>query len=108
MRKTMGKRIRELRVIRGMTQQDLADRMYVRKSTISAYENDAIDIKCSVLIEMAKVLNTIPEYFFSTGKDEPETYEAVGLIEGIRDARLRRAAVEHVRITRRFAELQID
>ena len=41
---TMGGRIRELRQRRGMTQEELVEILYMKKSTISAYENDAIDM----------------------------------------------------------------
>ena len=61
---TMGEKIRALRIVRGMTQEDLAEKMFMRKSTISAYENDLIDIKSSVIVELAKALNTLPGYFF--------------------------------------------
>ena len=106
MKDTMGTRIRELRIMRGMTQQDLADKLFMNKSTISAYENDVIDIKCSVLADIANVLNALPGYFFGAETEGDEEKEVASLIHGIKDARVRRAALEHVRITRRLAELK--
>ena len=50
---TLGARIRELRQSRGLTQEELGERLLINKSTVSQYENDAIDIKCSVLREIA-------------------------------------------------------
>ena len=67
---TMGDKIRALRIVRGMTQEDLAEKMFMRKSTISAYENDLIDIKSSVIVELAKALNTLPGYFFPGYEDK--------------------------------------
>lgn len=49
---TVGGRIRDLRYRRGMTQEELGEKLFMRKSTISDYENDVIDIKCSVLKEI--------------------------------------------------------
>ena len=64
MAETMGEKIRALRIVRGMPQEDLAEKMFMRKSTISAYENDLIDIISSVIVELAKALNTLPGCFF--------------------------------------------
>lgn len=33
----------------GMTQEEMAEALLTKKSTISAYENDKIDIKISIL-----------------------------------------------------------
>ena len=56
MEKTLGQKIREYRLKRGMTQEELADKLLSKKSTVSEYENDKIDIKISVLREIAKIL----------------------------------------------------
>lgn len=42
---TMGIRIREMRKAAGMSQEQLAEILCTKKATISAYENDHIDIK---------------------------------------------------------------
>ncbi|MBO4703073.1 MAG: helix-turn-helix transcriptional regulator [Lachnospiraceae bacterium] len=59
---TLGQRIKAQRIRIGMTQDDLADRLCIPKATISAYENDKIDIKASRIIEISKVLLTTPNY----------------------------------------------
>lgn len=69
MEMTIGKRIRECRVEMGMTQEKLAALLYTKKSTISAYENDRIDIKVSILRDIAKALNTTPGYLVD-GKEQ--------------------------------------
>lgn len=56
MEKTLGKKIKEYRLRRGMTQEEMADKLLSKKSTVSEYENDKIDIKISVLREIAKIL----------------------------------------------------
>ena len=62
MEKTIGMRIRECRVEMGMTQEELAEVLYTKKCTISAYETGKIDIKVSILKDVAKALNTTAGY----------------------------------------------
>lgn len=45
---TMGTRIREMRKAAGMSQEQLAEILCTKKATISAYENDHIDIKAAL------------------------------------------------------------
>ena len=59
---TLGQRIKAQRIRMGYTQENLADMMCVPKSTISAYENDRVDIKGSVLDELATILGTSTDY----------------------------------------------
>lgn len=62
MEKTIGMRIRECRVKKGITQGELAETIYTKKCTISAYETGKIDIKVSLLKDIAKILNTTAGY----------------------------------------------
>lgn len=78
---TMGMRIRNQRVLLGMTQEDLAMALYLPKSTISAYENDKINLKASAVTELAKCLNTTPNYLMGFDKlDNPFLEEAMELL----------------------------
>ena len=58
---TLGQRIRAQRIRLGMTQEELAETTFILKPTTSNYENDRIDIKSSVIAELAKVLKTDPK-----------------------------------------------
>lgn len=65
---SLGSRIRELRVAKGWTQNELARRSGVSQPTISAYENDADkDHKVDVLFRIAGALQVSPDYL-RTGK----------------------------------------
>ena len=55
---TLGQRIRAQRIRLGMTQEELAEALYVEKSIISYYENDKKEMRASGLAEIAKVLQT--------------------------------------------------
>lgn len=69
---TLGKRIRAARIRMGMTQEELAEVTYIPKPTISNYENDRIDIKSSVIAELAKALGTDPNYLILGEKEDAD------------------------------------
>ena len=96
---TLGERIRELRQKRGLTQEELGEKLLMRKSTISEYENDVIDIKCSVLREIAEALQVFPWYFFMGDDLDPRIREAIVALTSIKDERLRQAALDHILVT---------
>lgn len=96
---TLGGRIRELRKNRGLTQEELGERLLIDKSTISQYEHDAIDIKCSVLQEIARTLHVFPGYFFVGDDFNPKIREAVDTLASIKDEKLLQAAVDHIKVT---------
>ena len=66
---TMGTRIREMRKAAGMSQEQLAEILCTKKATISAYENNRIDIKSSIVLEIAKALGCTGSYLLE-GKQE--------------------------------------
>ncbi len=76
----MGTRIRQQRIMIGMTQDELAEKLCIPKTTISAYENDKIDIKGSRIAELARALFTTPNYLLGF---EEEKNEEQRMDEGI-------------------------
>jgi putative transcriptional regulator len=56
--------VRKLRVDRGITQQVLATRVGISRSTLSAIENGRIDPGVSVAVRIARVLQTDVETIF--------------------------------------------
>lgn len=83
MEKTLGQRIKAQRKRMHMTQESLAEIMHVPKSTISAYENDKVDIKSSVIVEISKHLHMDPNYllgFEEYEKSEEDEYEQAVLL----------------------------
>lgn len=67
---TRGERIKRVRQEKHMTQQELAEKLYISKSSVSLYENDKLDIKESRLAEIAKVLGVNVGYFFGEERHE--------------------------------------
>ena len=100
MEKTLGKRIKECRLKKGMTQEALAEILFTKKSTISEYENDKIDLKYSVLKEIAKALDTSVSYL-SGEQDEDiddEVMQMAIALQQIKSKELRRAAIAQVKV----------
>ena len=51
-----------MRKAAGMSQEQLAELLCTKKATISAYENDRIDIKSSIVLEIVKALGCTGSY----------------------------------------------
>ena len=100
---TLGQRIKAQRIRIGMTQDELAETLCIPKSTISAYENDKIDIKVSRLIEISKVLNISPNFLldykedFENGEDECLNQTITSLIKRIDDERIKKLLIEQIK-----------
>ena len=100
MEKTLGQKIREYRLKRGMTQEELAEKLFSSKSTISEYENNKIDIKISILREIAKVLGTPLPHLLSEEDDDidDEVMQMAMALKQIKSKELRKAAIKQVMI----------
>ncbi len=99
MEKTLGQRIKECRLRKGMTQEDMAEALLTKKSTISAYENDKIDIKISILKEIANILDT--SVFYLVGEQENISNDVIQLamiLQKIPSEALKKVAIEQVKI----------
>lgn len=82
----------------GMTQEELAVKLYTKKVTISAYENDRIDLKCSMAIELANCLGCSVEYLLKGKYNEANSNELVRLYHHIKSDKVREVAIEQLRI----------
>ena len=100
MEKTLGQKIREYRLKRGMTQEELAEKLLSSKSTISEYENNKIDIKISILREIAKVLGTPLSHLLSEEDDDidDEVMQMAMALNQIKSKELRKVAIKQVMI----------
>ena len=100
MEKTIGMRIRECRVKMGITQEELASLLCTKKSTISAYELDKIDIKVSIIKEIAQKLGTTVAYLVDGEENalSSEIMQMVALLQGMQNEELRKVAVEQVKV----------
>ena len=61
----IGKKIKELRVMKGLTQEELADRSELSKGFISQLERDLTSPSISTLVDILQCLGTDLKEFFS-------------------------------------------
>ena len=91
---TIGERIKSTRLLLQMTQEELAEIMCVPKSTISAYENDKVDIKGSVLVELSEHLYTTPNYLLGIEDYKASfTLNALALLKKVDDIKMQTAVL---------------
>ena len=67
---SLGSKIRDLRVLNQLTQEELADRCELTKGYISQIENDLTSPSISTLVDMLSALGTNLKEFFSDEADE--------------------------------------
>ena len=96
---TMGQRIKVRRKARKMTQEQLAEVMCIPKSTISAYENDKVDIKASVLVELSDHLETTPNYLLGCNQDyDPFVQNAEAMLMLIKDEKMQEMLLAQLKV----------
>ena len=99
MEKTIGQRIKECRKKMGMTQEELADALYIPKTTVSSYERDVVDMKMGIIKELAKVLHTTVGYLIDGEKVELDgDVMQVTMMMQEMPVELRRVAMEQVKL----------
>lgn len=65
----LGERIRGLRLRDGMTQSDLAGKLFVTKAAVSSYEKGIKLPSYDVLIKMTSVFNVTSDYLLGIEKE---------------------------------------
>lgn len=95
---TLRQRIRAQRTRLCMTQEELAEALYVEKSTISYYENGKKEMRASGLAELAKALYTTPNYLlgFADNNDDFAS-EALGLLQNVKDHAVKDILLKQIR-----------
>ena len=66
----IGSKIRELRIAKGLTQEELADRAELSKGFISQVERDLTSPSIATLIDILQCLGTDLKDFFNDTTDE--------------------------------------
>ena len=62
---TLGQKIRLRRKELGLSQEALAEKLYVTRQMVTNYERENVDIKMSLFLEIAAALEVKPAWFFS-------------------------------------------
>ena len=98
-KQTIGKRIKYCRELIGFTQEQLAEMLYVSKSIISAWENDRVDLKISMIKEIADKLHTSVSYLVEgkVAHFDSDVTQIAELLQQIKNEKLRKVAIEQVK-----------
>lgn len=64
----IGSRIKEERVIKGFSQQELAEKLGVKQNTVSQYENNIKRPSYEILVHLADIFEVSTDYLL--GRDE--------------------------------------
>ncbi len=79
----IGNRIKEVRMQKGLTQEELADRAELTKGFISQVERDLTSPSIATLLDILQCLGITPAEFFKEEKDEQVVFEAEDYFEKI-------------------------
>lgn len=77
----IGARIKELRILKGLTQEELADRAELSKGFISQLERDLTSPSIATLIDILQCLGTNINDFFSASLDEQVVFKKTDYFE---------------------------
>jgi transcriptional regulator with XRE-family HTH domain len=67
---TLGKRIRQLRLQRGWSQQELAEKVGIGQKQVSAYERDANTPSGEIFIALARALDVSLDYLAQLAEED--------------------------------------
>lgn len=84
---TVGGRIRYKRIKAGLTQEQLAEILFVTPAAVSTYENRDLNIPSKTVMDIAKVLNTTAGYLLDGVENviSTEEMEILAIFNSLRD-----------------------
>lgn len=94
----VGKKLKHLRVLRGMTQTDVANGLNISFQQVQKYELGRNRISASRLFELSNILDVPPSYFFEGLEDttdgshaalDDEATKIASMVTRIKDDKLR-------------------
>ena len=106
---TIGGRIRERRNHLGLSQENLAEKLFTSKQMISSYENNKTELKVQVVKELAVALGTTSSFLIDGNEAvtyKEETVELVSLFNSISKEEVRKIAIEQLRLLTRIHSQQ--
>ena len=93
---TFAEKLQRLRKQNGLSQEQLAEILCTKKATISAYENDHIDIKSSIVLEIAKALNCSGSYLLEGKKAEALDARIMDALLELKNDQMREVALKQI------------
>lgn len=75
--KTTGQKIKELRIEKGMSQEELGEKIGVKKAAVNKYETGIVtNLKRNIIAKLSEALDTTPIYLMGWDEDEDEEIES--------------------------------
>lgn len=83
----------------GMTQEELAEALFIPKTTVSSYERDVVDMKMGIIKEIARVLHKTAGYLIDGEKVDldADVIQVAKMLQEMPEE-LRRVAMEQVKV----------
>jgi transcriptional regulator with XRE-family HTH domain len=82
---TVGDRIKYLRIEKGMTQEELGEKVGVKNAAINKYETGiVVNLKRDMIVKLASALDTTPAYLMGWEDEEPDDIDLMELREQLR------------------------
>lgn len=78
----IGNKVKEIRKARGFTQQDIADKLGVKKNTVSQWESGARNMSFEQIVQFAKVVGVTLDYF-NDNPPERTLFQAMAQLESV-------------------------
>ena len=96
---TVGGRIKSARTNKGLTQQELADQLYIPMTTLSTYENNKAELKGQVVVELAGALGVTTDYILTGCSNElsPIEQELLAIFRNIKSSDLQNVGLEQLK-----------
>ena len=94
----LSENILRLRRERKITQEELAEALCIKKSTISMYENDKVDIKGSILVEISEVLDTSVNYLLGQEEYDEDLLEIITVYKSLKDPKIKGITLEQMKL----------
>lgn len=96
---TVGGRIKSARTNKGLTQQALADQLFVPMTTLSTYENNKAELKGQVVVELADALGVTTDYILTGNTVElsPMEQELLAIFKSIGSEDLQKVAMAQMK-----------
>jgi transcriptional regulator with XRE-family HTH domain len=69
--KTIGRRLRELRLQRGFTQQEVAHKLGITQAAVSDYEKGEVRLHAALIAGFSKILRSSADEILGLGKSPP-------------------------------------
>lgn len=97
---TVGGRIKAKRIECGLTQAEAAEKLFIAPALYSHYENNRVDLKASVVMDIARLYGTSAGYLLDGVENDisEEEKELIQIFHSLKDDSFRKIAMEQMKL----------